>query len=345
MPSPRHLAVIAAAGSHKTEYIVNEALAHPNKRVLLTTYTVANLKCIEQRIYSKAGCMPGNISLVGWYGFLLNEWCRPYQRSVLGMPDFIKSIDFKSKRPFKISQFRPRQYFCNHSGDLYQDWVADFAVKVNQATEGAVVSRLEEIYDEICVDEVQDLVGYDLELLDFLLQSTMHLVMVGDPRQHTYATNQNNKNHKYRGPEIVAWLAKCPELCLVENRTVSYRCNQAICDFADALYPHLPATKSENYEVVEPTGILMLTPGEASAHIDSLGPLVLRHDVRTKTLNYPATNFGASKGSTAEHVVIFPTPGIKKYLKTGDPSGLADMTRSKLYVAVTRARHSVAFVV
>jgi DNA helicase-2/ATP-dependent DNA helicase PcrA len=345
MPSPRHLAVIAAAGSHKTEYIVNEALAHTDKRVLLTTYTVANLRCIEQRIYSKAGCMPSHISLVRWYGFLLNQWCRPYQRSVLGVPDFIKGIDFQSQRPWRISQSQARQYYCNQGGDLYRDWVADFAVKINKATAGAAVARLEGIYDEVYVDEVQDLVGYDLDVLDFLLQGTKRLVMVGDPRQHTYATNQNSKNKKYRGPEIVTWLAQRPELCLVENRTVSYRCNQAICDFADALYPHLPATKSENYEVVEPTGILTLTPDEASVHIETLGPMVLRHNVRTKTLNLPATNFGASKGSTCEHVVIFPTTDIKKYLKTKDPSGLADVTRSKLYVAVTRARHSVAFVV
>ena len=34
------------------------------------------------------------------------------------------------------------------------------------------------------VDEVQDLVGYDLEILDAMLRRGMRLVMAGDPRQH-----------------------------------------------------------------------------------------------------------------------------------------------------------------
>lgn len=54
MPSAEHLAVIAAAGSRKTEFVVNEALAHDDKRVLITTYTLNNLACTEDRIYGKA---------------------------------------------------------------------------------------------------------------------------------------------------------------------------------------------------------------------------------------------------------------------------------------------------
>jgi DNA helicase II / ATP-dependent DNA helicase PcrA len=77
MPSAEHLAVIAAAGSRKTEFVVNEALAHDDKRVLITTYTLNNLDCIEDRIYGKVGCVPRHITITSWYGFLLNHWCRP----------------------------------------------------------------------------------------------------------------------------------------------------------------------------------------------------------------------------------------------------------------------------
>lgn len=345
MPSPRQLAILAAAGSRKTEYLVNEALAHPDKRVLLTTYTLNNLACIEQRIIGKVGCIPPHITIMSWFNFLLNQWCRPYQRAALGAPGVIRGIDFQSIRPIKIHHSRVRKYYCNGSYDLYQDWVADFAVKVNAATEGAAVRRLAEIFDEIYVDEVQDLVGYDLDVLDFLARSPMQLVIVGDVRQHTYATNQNPRNRQYRGARIVQWLEQRPDLCRVEDRVVSYRCNQAICDFADALYPDLPATTSANHDLVEPRGILMLGPEQVEAHITAHAAAVLRYNTTTKTLGYPATNFGASKGSTHDHVVIFPTGDIKKYLKHGDPSRLAAVTRSKLYVAVTRARHSVAFVV
>ena len=43
MPSPSNRAIIAAAGSLKTQYVIDEALAAPvGQRVLITTYTREN---------------------------------------------------------------------------------------------------------------------------------------------------------------------------------------------------------------------------------------------------------------------------------------------------------------
>jgi DNA helicase II / ATP-dependent DNA helicase PcrA len=342
--SPEHLAIIASAGSRKTEFVVNEALAHDNKRVLITTYTLNNLRCIEERIYSKVGRMPPHITITSWYGFLLNQWCRPYQRAVVGAPGFIRGLDFGSPRPRFIRQSQARRYYCNRAGDMYANWTADFAVKANNATGGEVVHRLEAMYDEFYVDEVQDLVGYDLDVLDALLLSGTRIVMVGDPRQHTYATNQNMRNRKYRGAGLWEWFAERKDMCKLETYTVSYRSNQAICDFADALFPHLPMTTSANVQIKTPTGILMVRPADLPDHIAANGAVVLRHSVTSNTLGFPGMNFGASKGCSFDHIVIFPTQPIKRYLETKEPSVLADEARSKLYVAITRARHSVAFV-
>jgi hypothetical protein len=172
---------------------------------------------------------------------LSSQWCRPYQRALLGKPGVLGGIDFRSVRPWKIAKADARRYYCNQAGDLYRDyWVADFGFEATEATGGAAVRRRAEIYYEIYVDEVQDMVGYDLWVMDRLLRSDVRVVMVGDPRQHTYATNQNRMNTKYRGARIVEWLEERRALCQIEPRTVSYRCNQAICDFADALYPGLP---------------------------------------------------------------------------------------------------------
>jgi DNA helicase II / ATP-dependent DNA helicase PcrA len=54
-------------------------------------------------------------------------------------------------------------------------------------------------------------------------------------------------------------------------------------------------------------------------------------------------NFGMSKGLSFDRVLIYPTVPIIKWLKNCS-SDLAATSRSKLYVAITRARHSVAFV-
>ena len=74
-------------------------------------------------------------------------------------------------------------------------------------------------------------------------------------------------------------------------------------------------------------------------------PVQLRHNIRTATKReYASLNFGQSKGKTYDRVIIFPTEDMKKWLKDTRTS-LADETRAKLYVAVTRARYSAAFVI
>src|SRR5690606_9696945 len=100
----------------------------------------------------------------------------------------------------------------------------------------------EKIYTHILVDEVQDLVGYDLDVLDMLLASAVRLTLVGDPRQHTLSTNNGPRNKKYRGPGIKDWFAERASACELQTRDVSYRCNQTICDFADSIYPDMPPT-------------------------------------------------------------------------------------------------------
>lgn len=72
-------------------------------------------------------------------------------------------------------------------------------------------------------------------------------------------------------------------------------------------------------------------------------PKILRWNKRSKTLGYKAINIGVAKGRAYERVLIFPTNPMKNYLKTKDLSKGGDIT--KFYVAVTRAKFSVAFVV
>ena len=54
-------------------------------------------------------------------------------------------------------------------------------------------------------------------------------------------------------------------------------------------------------------------------------------------------NIGVAKGGTHDRIIIFPTKPMLGYLEDGDASKLK--SPEKLYVAVTRARFSVAFVV
>ena len=71
--------IIAAAGSGKTETIVNTALSFYKGRVLVTTYTDNNTDEIKQRIFKKNSVIPSQIEVLPWFTFLLNHCIKPYQ--------------------------------------------------------------------------------------------------------------------------------------------------------------------------------------------------------------------------------------------------------------------------
>ena len=238
------VAILAAAGSRKTEHIVESALAVTDGRVLITTYTNENQRQIVSRIEKKVGAIPPHILVMGWFSFLMQHCAKPYQRALTGgWPLLIKGLNFEGRRN-RFTKKSNLSYFIDSAQNMYRDGVSDFVVVLNKDTEGAVVSRLEKVFTHIFIDEVQDFVGYDLEVLDLLLASKIKLILVGDPRQHTIATNIGSKNKKYRGAGLAHWFEERAGVCRLERRNCNYRSNQKICDFADAIYPNLPTTKS-----------------------------------------------------------------------------------------------------
>ena len=69
----------------------------------------------------------------------------------------------------------------------------------------------------------------------------------------------------------------------------------------------------------------------------------LRDKINSAGVNsrFPAMNFGESKGRGFDHVVILPTEPMRNWL--ADPMAkLQPQARARFYVALTRARHSVA---
>jgi ATP-dependent DNA helicase UvrD/PcrA len=120
--------------------------------------------------------------------------------------------------------------------------------------------RLEALFDRILVDEMQDLVGYDLDWLDAIIASHIDVLMVGDPRQSTYASNDCPKNKQYRGFGLYAWVEQRRKrgLLCYGHMNWSHRCNEGICRFADALFPEQPRTESRNVTPTSHDGVFLV---------------------------------------------------------------------------------------
>lgn len=325
--------------------MIQEALDNRARRIAIVTYTNFNAQEIRKKFGERNSGVPKHIDVMTWFGFLLRECARPYQRSKY-LDKRIDSILFVNQQSAKYAKESDtkRHYFAQ--GDLiYSDKIARFVVECDRASSNAVAARLKEIYTDVFIDEFQDLAGWDLEVIKMLLQSGIHVTLVGDPRQHIYSTNPSQKNTQYLGIKVVNLVKEWEKkgLCSLEHMAATHRCNSPICEFSNALWPGMDAMTPLRNDTTEHDGIFLVAQNLAREYIERFRPQVLRHNKLANTYGYEALNFGTAKGLEFKRVLIVPTEPIKKYLKTGEFSHV-EKSRDKLHVAITRACHSVAFV-
>jgi DNA helicase-2/ATP-dependent DNA helicase PcrA len=335
---------IASAGSGKTTSIVKRVLDNPDQRALITTFTLSNAAEVRRKFHDLNGIVPEMVSVVPWFTFVLREMVRPYQ-NLFYRPNRIRSVNLVSGRSDiyapKADQSR---YFFGNGEDVYSDKLSELALCCDEKSGGKVISRLEQSLDAIYIDEVQDLAGYDLDILFSLLNSELEVTMIGDHRQATLATNQSAKYKKYRYAGVIDLFREWEKkgLANLDFNAVSYRCCQQICDFADSLFPSEPSANSENNVSTDHDGIFIVRSNDVASYVAQYAPQVLRYNKVTKCDGYPAMNFRVSKGLTFERTLIYPHKSIREYLSSGELEKLKEP--HLLYVAVTRARQSVAFV-
>ena len=247
MHSSDNRIVIACAGSGKTRRLVEESLKRRDRRIAILTYTNNNVREIIKRFDECNSGVPPHVDVRTWFGFLLRECARPYQRAKYD-ESRIESLSFVNHQSAKgvPEANTKRHYFAN--GDLiFSDKIAKFVVECERQSQKKVTTRLRQVYTDIYIDEFQDLAGWDLEVVRMLLESGMRVTLVGDPRQHIYSTNPSSKNKKYLGVGVVEIINKWQNEGLCENDLSlndNHRCNQFICDFANRLWPGMNAMQS-----------------------------------------------------------------------------------------------------
>lgn len=337
--------IVAAAGGGKTTRIVARAIADPTRRAALITYTTNNVSELYQRLYQAGPVVPTHVEVWSWFRFLLQEIIRPYRQALLERRiDGVQFVDARSARFVKKTNVA--KYYLADGGRLvYSDKISELAMEINKASQGAVLARLAERFKTLFIDEIQDMAGYDLDLVEAFLNSGIDIVLVGDHRQATFRTNNSARNKAFSEKNIIgkfrAW--DKAKLAALSYERETHRCHQRIADLADKIFPDEPSTISLNKTDTGHDGIFVLKPANVTHYVQRFSPSVLRLDRRTDCGGFDATNFGESKGMTFDRVLIFPHRKGQDWLRTGD-FGHIEGSASKLYVGITRARHSVTFV-
>lgn len=362
--------VFAAAGSGKTYKICSNAIrlaAETKKTILLVTYTNEGVHSLETE-YKKQnfGVIDSNVKITTWYSFVLSDFIRPYQcllnlkykyfqkEVAFKIPEnYIKSIAFyqndDTPRYFKKSHI---QYFINSAHDIQKNKVSELAYICNSDSSGRVINRLEEIYSHIFFDELQDYAGWDLELLLLLFYSNIPIICVGDYKQATFRTNNSLKNKQFRDDKIKDFfeLQESKGLCSVTYSQITRRFNKEICDYINTIHNDKDNSVCQCCDIKfldENIGVYVIDPKYLSDYCNYYNPTILRYD-RKSTIpfmhNCQVLNYGNSKGLTFERVVIVPVGTILPFIKDGGVIS-SPQTKSKFYVACTRAQNSVVFAI
>jgi len=344
--------IIAAAGSWKTTFIINEALSK-KESVLITTFTEANEEEIRKKIIEVNKFIPDNITIQTWFSFLIKHWVKPYQWWIydnkinwlllVDTQSWKKAIS-KSGFPIFFKEEETNKHYFTKDWRIFSDKLSKFVIKMDRIHKWEVINRLSRIYKNIFIDEVQDLAWNDLDLLKLLFNSNSNILLVWDPRQVTYLTHNERKYWKYKNWKIIDFIEnECKkDICIIDSKSFnySYRNNLEICNFSSKLYPEYLVCNTKQSRKTRHEWIFLVKESDINDYILKYNPQILRY---SKAI-HPELNYGISKWLWFDRVLIYPTQKIWKYLINWNLEEIKTII-PKFYVAITRAKFSVWIVI
>lgn len=340
---------LSVAGFGKTYWICHEALrlvrSDSCARILITTFTNENIDTITKELKKQnGGMLPDRITIVSWYRFLLRDWIRPYQSAFPGIGiNTIRSFNYnRNPRMFGFSKADVERY-VDSQGDVWKDHASELAFEIEKKSGRGSSERIARMFRYIFIDEIQDFMGYDINLVESLLARDIGFACVGDEKQSTLQTHYTNKNKKTTCANIRTWAKRQEAMgrLSVQEESMSRRFNSDICSFANAVSPGGMVMTTCMKESTGHDGVFCISRDSVMPYVGKFKPNVLRYNNTIETMNLPAMNFGESKGDTYERVLVFINGPIEKFLTKKTPFS----SPAKYYVGVTRPRDSLAFVV
>ncbi|WP_338133727.1 hypothetical protein [Corynebacterium bovis] len=259
------------------------------------------------------------------------------------------------KEKFRTKKKDHRRRYFSDSGLVYKDNLEELAAKVMVEAGGLVEYRLGRIYDEIIFDEVQDISRSGLDVMECLLkQRAVQCLLVGDSRQSVLDSGlASRKNRAADRQKLIDWYRQFQNdgHLTIQEECETYRFNQKIAKFSDSIFPKelgfcpTVSRMKERDSGESHEGVFLVSKEDLDAYYEEFTPKVLRHSRSSwggQDILDPI-NFGVSKGRTYPRVMILASKPIQDFCLSNKV--LKGKSACGFYVAVTRARHSVAIVV
>lgn len=315
----------AVAGSGKTSYIIDQ-LSNGSKRSLIITYTTANQENLKEKVIDKFGFLPPNISIYGYFEFLLRFIIKPLCSHPV-KDIYFENPNFRNSNPFTGNGSK---VYANRMAKYILENLSDFRQRMNR------------YFDEVYIDEMQDLASDDFLWMLSLSDLKIPVTLVGDFFQSTFASSRRGNHLKKLYKDFLIYKKIIEEAGYYFDTTTlvnSHRCTSTVCNF-----------------IKEKTGINIESANNTSSEIglitdiEKIKQILEENKIKklfyqnSKKFNVNGDNWGNSKGMTFRHVcIVLNDTTYKKYNKN-ELSELAPQTLCKFYVACTRSSGDLWFI-
>lgn len=323
--------VFAVAGSGKTRSIVN-ALSQ-TRRALVVTYTTNTCDDLRRRVIGRFGHVPDHVTILTYFSFLYRFCYKPY------LADAVRDTGISYKLPSQRSNACKADNinrYLDGSRRLYHCRIGKLLEVAGCLDE--LPGRIERYFDDVFVDEVQDFGGHDFNLLKAMASARVSWNVVGDFYQHTFSTSHDSGVNKSLHDDYVRYQKQFQKAGFsvdLKSLTQSHRCTAPICEFISSrLGIAIQSASCGAGQVEEVT---------SQSEVDSLcaDPEIVKlfYQEHHKYECY-SMNWAAAKGlDHFNDVCVVLNKSSWKHYECGTLSSLAPITRNKLYVACSRARH------
>ena len=332
--------ILSVAGSGKTSFIINNL--DINSKAIIISYTIANTENIKSRVIDKFGYLPKNIKIFTYFSFLFSFCFKPLFSRKLEIENNmrVKGITYKSNPNFKIPKSSISHYISSNCY-VYSNRLSKLIMKIDSKNE--VFSRLENYFDAIYIDEIQDFGGNDFNFITNFSKLNMKVIFVGDFYQHTFDTSADGNTNKSLFLDYDKYIAKFKNSGFNVDTTSlskSYRCTSIVCDFiTQSLGITIYSNNSKNSKILE-----IDDSNRIKELLSCKKTVKLFYQEHQKFYLY-SNNWGNSKGLDCYNdICIILNKKSYKLYKEDKLIELPSVTKNKLYVACTRSKNDIFFV-
>ena len=280
------------------------------------------------------GEFPSNISVMTYFNFLYSFCYKPFLADKVRA----KGITYESNELISIKK-SDLKYYLTSSGYFFSNRLA-LSFEYFDIIDD-IKKRIEKYFDELLIDEIQDISGRDFNFLLKIMESQVNILFVGDFFQHTYDTSRDGNVNKNLFKDYNSYKDKfVSNGFIVDDNTFdkSWRCNNKTCKFIRdnldiEIYSHHISDDNSRFQYIDKESEIKEIFNDEN--------IIKLHYSNSKKYGYTHENWGDVKGEDCyKDICIILNEKTEKLLLDNSLDKLPAFTKNKLYVALTRARNN-----